>query len=316
MTVAGAEYGRGHRQGRDALIGMGLVLTSGVGFGAVVVLARVAYDGGSTAPTSLLARFTLAGALMWAIVAARGQARRLPARRIGGFALMGLFFSAGSVASFKSVEYIPASLAALVFYIYPAIVTLGSALFFGTRYTLARLAVLTASLVGIALTIDVQSGPVSITGVALALASPVFYSGYVLVGSRATRGVPAMLASAWIISTAAVMMLLVGATGLIGDRFTADVSARGWAALLGLALFATVISITTFLAGMARIDVFRAAILSTFEPVVSVILAAVLLGERLTARQALGGAVIVGAALALQLLARSEGRATATSAGR
>jgi drug/metabolite transporter (DMT)-like permease len=81
---------------------------------------------------------------------------------------------------------------------------------------------------------------------------------------------------------------------------------RGWLALLALALFSTVISIAAFLAAIARIDLFRATIISTVEPLISVVLAAALLDERLTIRQALGGAVIIVAALALQLIARRE----------
>jgi drug/metabolite transporter (DMT)-like permease len=156
--------------------------------------------------------------------------------------------------------------------------------------------------------VELGSGAVDATGVALALLSPVFYSGYVLIGSRVSRNVPTLLASAWIIGVSAVIMLLVGLTGLLGEHFTTDISTRGWAAMLGLALFSTVLAISTFLAGIARIDVFRAAILSTGEPVISVALAALLLGERLSVRQGLGGLLIVGAGVALQLIARREGR--------
>jgi len=65
---------------RESLTGVGLVLASCLGGGAVVVLARLAYEGGSNAPTSLLVRFALAGGLLWLLLAARGQATRLPAR--------------------------------------------------------------------------------------------------------------------------------------------------------------------------------------------------------------------------------------------
>jgi drug/metabolite transporter (DMT)-like permease len=293
---------------QEALLGAMLVLASGVGFGAVAVLFGVAIAGGANAPTALVVRFGLGGLLLTALAVARGQARRLPARRLAGLALMGLLFSGGSVASFKSIEHMPAALSSLLFYTYPVLVTLGSMLLFRARYSLARLAVLPVSLAGCALTVELGSGAVDATGVALALLSPVFYSGYVLIGSRVSRNVPTLLASAWIIGVSAVIMLLVGLTGLLGEHFTTDISARGWAAMLGLALFSTVLAISTFLAGIARIDVFRAAILSTGEPVISVALAALLLGERLSLRQGLGGVLIVGAGVALQLIARREGR--------
>ncbi len=293
---------KGATQSNDALIGALFVLASGVGFGSVTVLARIAFEGGSNAPTSLALRFGLGAAIFWLLLLARRQLGQLPRQRIGAFALMGLLFAAGSTASFMSVERIPASLSALVFYIYPAIVTAGSALVFGTRFSLPQIGVLIAAVTGCALTVDLQSGDIDALGLALALVTPCFYSCYVLLGSRATVGIAPLSASAWIMTFAAPLMVLLGITGAFGDRLTTDISTRGWAAIAGLAIFSTVISVSTFLAGMARLDPFRASILSTIEPVVSVVLAALLLSERLTTQQILGGVVIVSSTIALQLV--------------
>jgi len=301
-----ADHGHEHR--RQGLAGTGLILLSGIGYGAVVVLARLAYEGGSNAPTSLFVRFSLAGLLLWAILLARGQIVRLPARRVGWLLLMGLLFSAGSVASFMAVERIPASTAALIFYLYPVIVTVVSSVVFQTRFTRSRFAVLVASLAGCALTANVESGPLNLAGVGLALLTVFLYSGYVLLGSRVTVGIPALVSSAWVISAASVLMLTTGLTGILNARLTTEISGEGWLALLALAFFSTFVAMTAFLAGIARIDLFRAAILSTFEPVVSVSLAALLLGERLTPLQALGGAIIIGAGVALQVITHREGR--------
>jgi drug/metabolite transporter (DMT)-like permease len=291
-----------------SLTGAGFVLISGLGYGAVTVLARVAFEAGSNAPTSLVLRFGLAAAIFWVMLAARRRIRRLPARRIAGFALMGVLFAGGSITSFMAVERIPASLAALVLYIYPALVTLGSAIFFKTRFPPSRLLVLLATLIGCALTVDPRAGEINVAGLALAMSTAFFYSGYVLLGSRATIGVPPLNASAWIITFASGLLVVVGTFGVFGDSFTYSIAARGWMAILGLAIFSTVISISTFLAGMARIDVFRASIISTIEPVVSVILAALLLAERLTLQQTIGGMVIIMSAITLQVITHREGR--------
>lgn len=288
----------------DALIGALFVLASGIGFGSVTVLARVAFEGGSNAPTSLAFRFGIGAVIFWLLLLARQRVRQLPKQRIAAFAAMGFLFAAGSTASFMSVERIPASLSALVFYIYPAIVTAGSALVFGTRFSLPQLAVLVGAVSGCALTVDLQTGDIDALGLALALVTPVFYSCYVLIGSRATLGVPPLNASAWIMTFAAPLMVLLGITGAFGDRLTTDIATPGWAAIAGLAIFSTVISVSTFLAGMARLDPFRASILSTIEPVVSVILATLLLFERLTTQQIIGGVVIVSSTIALQVIQR------------
>ena len=60
---------------------------------------------------------------------------------------------------------------------------------------------------------------------------------------------------------------------------------------------------TTFFAGLKRIGPTTASTLSTFEPIVAVALAAVVLGETITPVQALGGALILAAVV---ILSRNE----------
>ena len=62
--------------------------------------------------------------------------------------------------------------------------------------------------------------------------------------------------------------------------------------------------ISAFFAGLKRVGPSEAAILSTAEPVVTVALAFVVLGERLTPAQLLGGALVLGAVVLLQLRPR------------
>lgn len=295
---------------RQALQGSALVLLAGVSYGGVTVLAKIAYDHGSNAPSSLVFRYGLAALLFWLYLLltgkVQGQAQRLPRRKVGGFILMGVLFSGGSLLAFMAVERIGAGLAALLLYVYPAIVTAAAATFFALRITRSRVVILLASLLGCALTVDVQGGSVDPLGLALATGTAFTYSAYVLLASRITVGVSPLLASAWVISSGALLMLVVGITGAFGDRLTTQMDATGWLAILALALVSTVVANSAFLAGMARLDPFRAAVLSTIEPVVSVLLAALLLSERLSPQQALGGALIVGSAVALQVVGRAR----------
>jgi len=73
--------------------------------------------------------------------------------------------------------------------------------------------------------------------------------------------------------------------------------------VLAIALVCTVAAVVLFLAGLARIGPVRASIYSTVEPVFTVILATVVLGERITVARAAGGALILGGVL---LLARAD----------
>jgi drug/metabolite transporter (DMT)-like permease len=73
--------------------------------------------------------------------------------------------------------------------------------------------------------------------------------------------------------------------------------------MLGMIIFSTIIPVVTFLAGLERIGPTNAAMRSTLEPVVTVLLAAWLFGEKLMAVTMLGGGLIL---VAVILLTRAE----------
>ena len=85
-------------------------------------------------------------------------------------------------------------------------------------------------------------------------------------------------------------------------------SPAGWATLAVIILIATIVPVVTFLAGLERIGPTDAALLSTLEPVVTVVLAALLLGETLKPLSLFGGALILAAvALLTRRALRGQG---------
>ena len=83
----------------------------------------------------------------------------------------------------------------------------------------------------------------------------------------------------------------------------------GWMAVGGMALIATVISVVLFLEGLKRIGPADSSMVSTLEPVVTVLMAAFFFGETLSSITLLWGGLILAAVL---LLARSELRRAET----
>jgi drug/metabolite transporter (DMT)-like permease len=75
----------------------------------------------------------------------------------------------------------------------------------------------------------------------------------------------------------------------------------GWAWLGAIAVVSTVLAALAFFAGLRRTGPSSAAILSTFEPVVTTGLAAATLGESLSAAQLTGGALVLGSVAVLQV---------------
>ena len=76
--------------------------------------------------------------------------------------------------------------------------------------------------------------------------------------------------------------------------------------MFAIALVSTALAIVTFFAGLKKIDPANASMISTLEPVVTIMLAVFVLGEAMTIPKILGGIMIL---VAVVLLARSEAKA-------
>jgi drug/metabolite transporter (DMT)-like permease len=135
-------------------------------------------------------------------------------------------------------------------------------------------------------------------GVAFAVAAAAIYAVYIVAGARLGREVAALPMSAVVIGSAG--LVFVAACAWRGPAWPQ--SAAGWLAIAGIALVSTVAAITLFFAGLERIGPTRASTLSTLEPLVTVSLAALVLGETIAPLQVAGGALILAAVV---LLARA-----------
>src|SRR5206468_6663551 len=113
---------------------------------------------------------------------------------------------------------------------------------------------------------------------------------YILVGESVMGSVPAVGASAVIMTGAGIAFCILAA---FQGELVFPSTAGGWAVGFAIALIPTMIAISLFLAGLPRIGAARSSLLSTWEPVVTVLLAVVLLGDRLSLVQVLGGVLVL-----------------------
>lgn len=277
------------------------VLASAAGFATVAIFIKYAYSAGATTLTVLTARFALAALLL--ALAARWQrvSLRLPRRVLAALLLLGMFgYGLMAVLFAASLLYVPASMAALLLYAYPAIVTL-FAVGLGDETIHWRKALsLALCFAGLALVLGISSQQLSGSGIAFGLGSALVYAGYIVFSNRLLKAVPALAAATYVCLAAALLCALAGiATGSMDF----DLPLQGWLSLLGIAFFGTVVGVLGFLVGMNRVGPAAASIISMIEPVITVLLAAVLLGDCLSWPQLSGGMLILGGILLLQLCA-------------
>lgn len=262
----------------------------------MAIFARYANASGADVPGLLLGRFVLAGLVLAAVMVA--TRRPFPrGRMLAVAAAMGAVgYVLQSASYFAALHHASAGLVALLLYAYPTLVALLAAAFLGERLGGMRLLLLAIGFGGIGLMLGGGSG--SATGIALGLAAALVYSIYILVGARELGSADALGVSTVVCLSAAAMLALTAP--FTQPRFPQD--AAGWLAIGAIAA-CSVVAILCFFAGLKRVGPATASIVSTLEPVVTVVLAWAVLGETLGALQLAGGAVVLGVAA---LLARPE----------
>jgi len=291
----------------NRLVGIALVILSAAAFGTLAIFGRYAYADGMDALSILFLRFSLAAVVMAGLIVARRKRwpRRSAVLRLMGMGAIG--YVGQSFSYLTALTYASSGLVALLLYLYPIFVAVLSAILLKERLTWIKGVALGLALVGTALTVGPEGGQV--LGIVLAISAAMIYSVYILVGSQVMKEVSAVQSSAIIFASAGAMSGVLMFFG--GPRWPA--SGAGWAAILAIVLIATVLPVVTFLAGLERIGPTNAAMLSTLEPVVTVLLAWVLEGTPLNSISVLGGALILAAVILLTRseLRRGEARETA-----
>lgn len=260
----------------------------------MAILARWAYASGVDTSTLLLLRFGIGGAILWAVL----LARRVPlprGRPLFVLAGMGAVGYAGQAFSFLTALTLgSAGLAALLLYLYPALVALLSRAVLRHVLSATQLGAIAMALLGSALTIG-RAVDGTAAGVFFGVLAALIYAGYILTGSRLPATV-APTASATVVITAAAMVY----GGIALARGVAlPATAPGWLAVLGIAVASTAMAIAFFLEGLERLGPVRTSIYSTLEPVFTILLAAIFLGERPGPARLFGGALILAAVVVL-----------------
>ena len=150
-------------------------------------------------------------------------------------------------------------------------------------------------------------GSFELGGAVLAFGSALVYTCYILVGDRVVVGArPIPLAALICVGAFASCTVF----SLVGGGTSLTIDAAAWSWLLAIVLVSTVGAILLFFAGLARVGPTVASLLSIVEPVITVLSAAVVFGERLGGAQYLGGVLVLAAVVLVQWPTRSRPRST------
>jgi drug/metabolite transporter (DMT)-like permease len=302
---------------RRRLTGVLLILASAAGFGSGSLFAQPVYGAGVDWMVLSAWRFLFGAGLTWGWLLLSGARRRglraLDRRAAIAAVALGVLYVGNSGSYFAGLQTVSPSLAALIVYIYPAIVAVLS-LRFGRRLEGRRAwLALAIALVGVGLSVGgIDPGQMPpLSGLLLIVASPINYAVWIVLSARLSGErhdtVGEAAADGTSVASAAALMMTATATiywvaALSSGRpvLPGAIPSDAWFGLFGVGVLSTFVAIQTFYAGAQRIGAAQAALISTVEPIWTITLAAVLFAVSLTPVQLAGGVLILAGVIVAQ----------------
>lgn len=286
----------------DRRIGIVLVLVSTVGFAIGPTAAKIALDNGANVLTVVALRGLLGATLLGSLVVLFRQGFRMDGAAWRWCLLCGAFSAAMVWGLIGAVALIPVGVAILIFFVHPIVI----AVFFhwngGDRLTPGKLLLALAAFAGLALALAPGFHTLEPAGLALAALAAVTICGAIVAGARAQQHATSTQVNFYVTAFAGLLFALI-ATVVGGWSLPANVT--GWLGVTGAGI-GIAVGLLTYFASFRYLSPVRATMLSNVEPLLSILLAAIILGQWLRPIQWIGAAVMIGAIVLFEAAGRHE----------
>lgn len=212
--------------------------------------------------------------------------------------LLSALRSITSVTLLLGYVNISSGIASTINFMYPVIVTICMMLFFGEKRSKIDFVAIAASIFGVYLlasgnSIIVEGGNTKL-GLACSLISAISFAAYYIVLKQVKADkIEVVKFTTWIMMLSAFYFMICAF--IFEGELTLVRDGRTWLNILGLGLWATMVSNITGVKAIRRIGPTRTSILGALQPVTAVILGVLFLGEHLYMRSVIGIALILAA---------------------
>lgn len=225
---------------------------------------------------------------------------------------VGLLIAIQSVSLYSAVARLPVVIALLLVNTFPIQLALLSWALGGPRPSLRSCLIMGTILIGLLVVLDIPSwfadanamGPEWLVGIGFGLSAAFAFACALWVTEHRLAGVGSTLRSLLTMQTVFIVMIVGGVLGAVPGGMSLPDNSAGWTGLALLALlYGSAFSLLFIF--VPRLDMARNAPVMNFEPVASLLLGYIVLGQMLSPSQLVGGAVVVGGIVVLSL---SKGR--------
>ena len=236
-----------------------------------------------------------------ALMALTGKKLNLEDMKRNGWilAISGAAIGINWILLFESYRYTTVAIATICYYLAPAFVTLASPLV-GEKLTVKKLVCIGVALVGMVFVSGVlqDNQESSFLGVVLGVGAAVFYASVILLNKKLS---PIGAYDKTLCQLGAASVVVAPYILLTGGIYFGDMAPVSWIMLAVLGVVHTGFAYALYFGAIRDVNAQTAAILSYLDPVLSILLSALILRERLDIFSLIGAMLILGSALYSEL---------------
>lgn len=275
---------------KNEVIGVSFAILSAVIYGCQPLLTKLLYAEEMTALSIVLFRNIIAFPLLL-VYCSINKMNLFSKKQLFLAVLAGFLGSCLTpIFLFSSYNYIPSGATTTIHYLYPTIVFLIAAVVYKVRLNLVRIMCLILSTTGVVL-LYWGNTALDFTGLSFAFLSAITFAIYTtILGRTSLREMNPFLLSLFCCGSSIIVLLPVS---LLSGEFIPPRSLNGYIILFINAILVSVFALLMFKQATKYIGGERSSVMSTFEPVTSIVIGVLLFHERLTVSILIGMLVIL-----------------------
>lgn len=270
-------------------------ILSAVIFGCMPLMSSFVYADGVTPMTLVFLRNALSLLPLGLLAYKEHGSLKIPVKLLPSISLIAVLgCSITPILLFSSYQFIPSGAATVIHFAYPAIVMLGGIVFFKQKIQAMNVLCVVLCITGISLFYSPEQS-LNFTGSMLSLGSAFSFAAYVLLLSRFDSSkVSGFLFSFYITLTSSIASLLFC---LITNNLALPTTAFGWGMCVVFSLLVTTGAVVMFQQSAFLIGGEKVSILSTLEPITSVVIGGIVFHEVISLQVVIGTVLVIAASI-------------------
>ncbi|NMA69955.1 MAG: DMT family transporter, partial [Desulfitobacterium sp.] len=261
------------------VLGLAYIFLAGLAYGIMPIWAKLAYMTGLSAYQVLFLRGFIGACFLFIFIRGKKTSLKVEKSRIGSLLFVGsVGYTAAIITLYLSYSYINVGVATALHYSFPVVVMVLALIFYKEKLYPRKLLALILAVMGVYLMTAVGSIDLDRTGVILALISAITFAIYVLgVAHPSIKGIDSLVLAFYLslISAGITFMIILGK-----GEWPIDLTGKGFLYVLLLGFFCTALALLFLNRGIQIVGPSTASILTTMEPVISIVAGMIILEEK------------------------------------